>query len=102
MTKNPYINAFFAGAYIMLIVLVLNTFVDNPALEQSGGSIFIPMVMLSLFVFSAAVMGFLFVYRPLGLYLDGKKNEAVTFFVKTLLTFAVWVLIFLSLLFSSL
>jgi len=102
MTKNPYINALLAGAYIALIVLLMNTFVDNPALENSAHVIFIPMAMLSLFVFSAAVMGFLFVYRPLALYLDGKKQEAVIFFGKTLATFAVCVAIFMGLLLSGL
>jgi hypothetical protein len=101
MTKNPYLNALLAGAYIVAIVLVVSTFADNPSLENSKYVLLIPMTMLSLFVFSAALMGFLFLSRPLALYLDNKKHEAVVFFAKTLGTFAVCVLIFLSLLLSK-
>ena len=100
--KSPYLNALLAAAYIVFIVLVMNTFVDNPALENSKSSILIPMAMLSLFVLSAAVMGFLFVYKPLTLYLDDKKHEAVLFFAKTLGVFAICVIIFVSLLLQAL
>jgi len=47
------------------------------------------MVGLSLFVLSAAVMGFLFVYQPLQLYLDCHKKEGVDFFFKTVGSFAI-------------
>lgn len=99
--KNPYLNALAAGAYIVFIVLVASTFADNPSIENSKYSLLLPMTMLSLFVFSAALMGFLFVYQPLTMYLDNKKKEAVVFFAKTLGTFAVWVLLFLSLVWSK-
>jgi len=100
--RNPYLNALLAGLYIVCIVFVISTFADNPALGQSKSSILVPMTMISLFVFSAAVMGFLFIYRPLTLYLDNKKHEAVVFFAKILGTFAVCVLIFISLLLNAL
>ena len=51
-------------------------------------TLFIPMAMLSLFVLSAAVMGFLFIYHPATLFLEGKKNEALSHFSKTVGTFA--------------
>ncbi|MEK7176936.1 MAG: hypothetical protein AAB719_01395 [Patescibacteria group bacterium] len=58
-------------------------------------TILMPILMLSLFVLSAAVMGYLFVYEPLRLHLDNQRQEAVSFFLKTVGTFACFVLIFL-------
>jgi Na+-transporting methylmalonyl-CoA/oxaloacetate decarboxylase gamma subunit len=42
------------------------------------------MAFLSLLVFSVAVMGFLFFYRPAVLLIENKKKEAVDYFFKTL------------------
>jgi hypothetical protein len=39
-------------------------------------------------------MGYLFVLGPLTLYLDGKKKEAVSDFLKTVGTFALWLVVF--------
>jgi hypothetical protein len=44
---------------------------------------------ISLVVFSAATMAFLFFYRPLVLLLEHRSSEAVAFFLKTLATFGV-------------
>ena len=98
MPKNPYLNAFGAVAYIAGLVSLMGLFVDNKAVE---GTVFMPMMMLSLFVLSAAVMGFLFVYTPAALYLDGKKHEALELFLKTVGTFAALTLIFVVILLSS-
>ena len=91
MTKNPYLNAVYAGLYIALIVLLINSFQKFAPVEDG---ILIPMTMLSLFVFSASVMGLLFLYKPLTMYLDGLKKEALSFFLKTLGTFAGVAIIF--------
>jgi len=77
--KKPFTYALAAALYIVIGVLVGNA--GLPFLPQK--SILIPMVMLSLFVLSAAIMGFLFLSEPLQLYLDGHKKEAVAFFTKT-------------------
>lgn len=44
----------------------------------------IPFAMLLLFVFSAGVTGSLVLGRPILWYLDGKKKEAVSLFIATL------------------
>ena len=93
MTKNPYANAVFAALYIVFIVHVMTT-ISTYIQDGSGNKILIPMTFLSLFVFSAVVMGFLFVLEPIGMYIDGKKHEAVTFFLKTVATFGCFVLLF--------
>ena len=91
-TKNPIINATLAALYIVLIVSLINFF--GKLGEGVEETIIIPMVMLSLFVLSAAIMGYLFVLEPLKLYLDGHKQEAVNFFLKTVGAFACYVVIF--------
>lgn len=89
MNKNPFINALLAAGYIVIIVRVMTLFTDNPSGGAQVPSLLIPMVMLSLFTLSAAVMGYLFVYEPGRLYLEGKKQEALKFFFSTVGTFAV-------------
>jgi len=86
MTKNPYVNALIAAAYIVFVVLLMSygpTFVrDKP------DTIMAPMAMLSLLVFSVAFMGYAFFLHPMQLYMEGEKREAVELFTKTLMTFA--------------
>ncbi|MFA7309751.1 MAG: hypothetical protein WC050_02495 [Candidatus Paceibacterota bacterium] len=87
MTKNPYLNALFAGLYIVFVVLLISygpTFVrDEP------DTIFAPMAMLSLLVCSVAFMAYTFFFRPMQMYVDGQKHEAIELFTKTLTSFAV-------------
>jgi hypothetical protein len=82
---NPYIHAVLAGLYIVAVVFVMSTFVDVPALE---GTLLLPIAMLSLLVLSVTMMAFLFGYKPFQLYFDNRKQEALSFFVKTVLTFS--------------
>lgn len=91
--KNPFLNAVLAALYIVIIALCFNMF--SVVLEGTEDTIFAPMTMLSLLVLSVATMGFLFVVEPLRLFLDNKKEEAIKFFLKTLGTFACFVVIFI-------
>ena len=95
--KKPFIFALAAALYVVVIVLVV--FVVTSALKAHNDTIIIPMAMLSLFVLSAAVMGFLFLSEPLSLLVANKKKEAVVFFAKITGVFAVFVAIFATLLF---
>lgn len=56
-------------------------------------SVFMPITVLSLFVLSAAVMGYLFLAQPVMLYLDDKKQQAVSLFLQTTFAFAACALI---------
>lgn len=85
MSKNPIVNALAGLCYIALLVTVI---FYGPTYVHIQDSIFIPIGMLSLFVFSAATMGYLFLYQPLRLFLEGEKKEAVQLFLKTLFAFA--------------
>lgn len=97
MSKNPLINALSAFAYISLIVAIIN-FAMRFASKRPD-TILAPLAMISLFTLSAAVMGFIFGYWPGRLYLEDKKKEAVTLFLKTVgvfgsITILLFVLIF--------
>lgn len=87
--KKPFLHALAAALYITCIVLVASTI--GGALKAKPDTIIIPMTMLSLFVLSAAVMGFLFVYEPVRLLVENKKQEALIFFGKTVGFFACFV-----------
>ena len=95
MTKNPFINAILAGAYIVGVVAVIATG-ENLGPDES---ILIPMAILSLFVLSALAMGFIFFFQPVQMYLDGSKKEAVDLVVKTIATFAGITALFFAVLF---
>ncbi|OGJ01223.1 hypothetical protein A3G53_03695 [Candidatus Nomurabacteria bacterium RIFCSPLOWO2_12_FULL_44_11] len=95
--KKPFLHALAAALYIVVIVFVAQAV--GSALKDQNDSIITPMTMLSLFVLSAAIMGYLFLSEPLQLFLENKKQEAVTFFAKTVGIFACFVAVFTILLF---
>jgi len=79
--------------YIFLVSLFMNNAqhlfgkpVDNPTT-----AFFTPIIILSLFVLSAAITGFLVLGIPILLYLNGNKKEAVRFFLYTLF----WLFLFI-------
>ena len=86
MTQNPLYNAILAAGYIVLIVHVI--FFGGQFAQGGEETILIPIAMLSLFVLSAAMMGYTFFFHPVQMYLDGHKKEAVNLFVKTIGYFA--------------
>jgi len=55
----------------------------------------------SLFVLSAAVMGYLFISEPIMLCIDGEKKHAVKAFLSTVGIFAFFVILALGALFSG-
>ncbi|OHA81941.1 MAG: hypothetical protein A2675_02115 [Candidatus Yonathbacteria bacterium RIFCSPHIGHO2_01_FULL_51_10] len=86
MIKSPFISAIFATTYIVAIASFLY-YVPKRMVEEVD-SVLVPIMMLSLFVLSAAVMGFLFLAKPLELYLAGERVKAFQFFGKTVAVFA--------------
>jgi len=96
--KKPFVYALAAAVYIVLIVSIINILtVFKP---EGGEEALIPMMMmLSLFILSAAVMGFIFLSEPFRLYMEDHKQEGVAFFVRIVGFFACFVALFLVLLF---
>jgi hypothetical protein len=73
------LNALLAEGYIILVALVMYYGVT----EIERETIFIPIFMLSLFVLSVLVMGYLFLFHPIKLYLDDEKKNALELFFWT-------------------
>ena len=96
MTKNPFINAGAAAAYIGAVVLFIN-FVSHPDTPDSG-TLFVPLAMLSLLVLSVLMMAYCFFFTPVQMYLNGQKKEAVRLFSASVATFAGIVVVFLGIL----
>jgi hypothetical protein len=81
LISQSFFFALGEGIYIFLVVLVMSNanklFGNNPSI--------LPMIsVLMLFVLSAAVSGALILGKPIWLYLEGKKKEALSFFGFTL------------------
>ena len=99
MKTKPFYNATLAAGYIVGLVYFVFTFIAQPNTPDSQQPfLLIPIAILSLFVLSAAVMGYLFLYEPLMLYFDNKRQEAVRFFLTTVGIFALITFAFLALL----
>ncbi len=87
MTKNPLYNALSAILYIVIVVRIMYYIGNIETLEYS---LLMPVIFLSLFTLSVAVMGTIFFLKPVLLYLDRKKKEGVRLFLNTLLIFSVF------------
>lgn len=98
MTKNPFVNALAAILYIALIALVMTW---GGRMAPKDQSFLAPVAAMSLFTFSAALMGYLFCYQPGVMYFDGKKKEAVKLFLQTVGIFGGITILILVLLFSG-
>lgn len=86
MTKNPFINALSATAYIAAVACFM--FYGKFIFGNREDTILMPIMMLSLFVLSAASMACIFFFQPVQLYLDGEKKAAADLLLKTIVIFA--------------
>lgn len=96
--KTPVIHAAGALLYILTIASIVTNLEGLPEPHPAFGI----TVFLSLFVFSAAVMGYLFVWHPAALILKGEKQDGIRFFFTTLGFFALFALIIGSTLYFAL
>ncbi len=71
---------------MLLITLI---FFAPVVLPGQKASVFIPMGMLGLLVFSVALMAYLFFYQPVLMLIEGEREKAVKLFLQTLGIFAV-------------
>ena len=83
-------------AYIFLLVSFMN---NSKNFFSKTPEILIGMVMLSLFVLSASITGLLVLGRPIHLYFNGFKKEALTLLLSTLACLFVFVVLLLGVLF---
>lgn len=89
LIRQGFLFALSEGVYIFLVasIIINGEKIFGP---QEPGVLPI-LTFLTLFVFSAAVSGALILGKPILLYLEGKKKEAVTLFALIL----GWMFVFL-------
>jgi hypothetical protein len=93
--KYALVNALWTVLYIILIAILFNS---TQSFHIPEPNVLIPVVMLLLFVFSAALTGSLILGRPILWYLEGCKSDAFKLFGYTLVVLlVVTTLIFLAL-----
>jgi hypothetical protein len=80
--KSAFLNAFGTAVYIVIIASLMYFFQES--FPKDANNFLIPIAMLLLFVFSAALTGFLVFGKPAMIYLDGKKKEAISLLFYTL------------------
>lgn len=85
--KYACINSLLTALYIGLISWFLFYVPSYFELNDKPDTVFAPIMMLMLFVFSAAITASLVLGRPILWYLDGKKKEAISLFIHTLIVF---------------
>jgi len=85
---KSFINALGVLVYISGVALIM--FNMEHAFDNEP-SFLVPVLMLLLFVTSAAITGSLVLGKPVMLYLDNQKKEALVFLVYTL----AWLVIFM-------
>lgn len=93
MKWNPFINTIAAAAYIGAVALFMH-FIQSLR-HDTPDTLLDGIGVISLFVFSAAVMAFLFFYQPLLRLVANKHAEALSYFLKTLGIFGVLTIIVL-------
>jgi hypothetical protein len=96
MTKNPFINALLGLGYISVISVLL---FYGSELAPKEDNVLMPISMLSLFVLSASIMAYLFLYEPIVQFLSGERERGVMLFLQTVgifacFTFALFLLVF--------
>ncbi|MDP1834194.1 MAG: hypothetical protein Q8L11_04690 [Candidatus Moranbacteria bacterium] len=88
--RQAFLLALGEGIYISLVALLMFT-VGKLFGDKPDPAIVAPIAFLLLLVISAAISGALILGKPLMLYLDGKKKEALQLFGFTL----AWLVVFL-------
>jgi hypothetical protein len=91
--KNALLNACGTALYIVGIASFLSYTPKIFGQGEDPKTVLIPIVMLSLLVFSVALVGLLIFGRPIFWYLDGKKKEAISLVCYTLAIFFIIMII---------
>jgi hypothetical protein len=81
--KTALVNSLLTALYIIAVGAFM--YYGSQVKIGKDNAFLAPIAMLLLFVFSASLTGFLVVGKPLQLYIDGKKKEALSLLFNTLL-----------------
>ncbi len=90
MTKKPIYNALAAIIYIVLIIFFID-FISS--VEYVSEGLWQSIIALSLITLSVAVMGYIFFFQPIVLFVEKNKKEAVKYFIHTILYFAIIIIL---------
>ena len=85
--KTALVNALLTTLYIILVASFM--FFGSQVKIGRANSILVPITLLLLFVFSASLTGFLILGKPVLMYIDGKKKEALALLTYTLTFFSI-------------
>ena len=80
--RQALMNSLITAAYVILVALFI--YLGSQGLFGQNNTILIPIAMLMLFVFSAALTGFLIFGKPVMWYLSNNKKEALSLLFYTL------------------
>ncbi len=86
IVRTAFKNALATAVYVALVASFL---FYAPQAFGPANTVLVPIALLMLFVFSAAFTGLLVFGRPVLWYLEGKKAEALSLLVSTLLIFLI-------------
>jgi len=81
LIKKSLINSTLAALYVFVLAFLMS---NNKTISKGAPEFLIGVGMLLVFVISAIVMGYLVLGKPILMYLDGAKKEAVKLFYLTL------------------
>jgi len=93
--KTAILNSLGTAVYIALVAILMTN--GNQIFGQANG-VLGGVGILLLFTLSALIVGSLVLGKPLMLYLDGSKKEAIKLLLYTIIILAVLTVIFLSIL----
>jgi hypothetical protein len=85
--KTALINALATAIYIVAVGSFM--FFGSQIKLGRVNIILVPITLLLLFVFSAALTGFLIFGKPAQMYVNGNKKEALTLLTQTLTFFSI-------------
>lgn len=95
LITTSLVSSIIASLYISGVAFLMS---NGEKLFGKNNSVFSGIAILLLFVISAAVMGFTILGRPLMMYFDGFKKEAVKLFYLTI----IWLILIAAIIFIGL
>ena len=94
--KTALVNALATTAYIVAVATFM--YFSSEIKVGRANAFLAPIAVLLLFVFSAALTGFLIFGKPALMYIDGKKKEALSLLTYTLSFLSIITLVSITLL----
>ena len=93
LIQRSLLNALGVSAYVAVIATIMRN--AQKIFGNKPDTVFAPIFVLMLFVLSAAITGGLVLGKPLLMYLNNEKNEAIKLFGYTLSWLAFFTVIML-------